>query len=315
MIAFMKVAAKLLLAVVALWVTSFLALRMARNALYDESGTSSSLNVAGVAMTCDVEPAINRQRMLDAVRTVKAEHPDVDLIMFGEAITGWYSMGGETAAYHRKIAETIPGATTALMRDAAREHRVYLSFGLSEASAESVYNSQVLIDPAGSIVAVHRKVNLQGSRVFMPGVVPVTMADVKGVRTAIIICSDIQSSQVRKALRAGRPQLILGSLANASDPHWFVSGMIAKMCGSWILTANRYGPDGRQFFDGQMIVADPLGELRVKAKDSAQHITYEIRFDERRSAVRDALRSMYRYESLGIHLVTAISLLLPAIFR
>ena len=62
-----------------------------------------------------------------------------------------------------------------------------------------------------------------------------------------------------------------------------------------------------------MIVADPLGELRIKAKGSAQHIFYELRFDERRSAVRDALRSLYRYESLGVHLIVAgIPLLLPA---
>ena len=68
----------------------------------------------------------------------------------------------------------------------------------------------------------------------------------------------------------------------------------------------------RQFFDGQMIVADPLGELRIKTKGSAQHIFYELHFDERRGAVRDALRSLYRYESLGVHLIAGISLLLPA---
>lgn len=32
----------------------------------------------------------------------------------------------------------------------------------------------------------------------------------------------------------------------------------------------------------------------------------------RRSAVRDALRSLYRYESLGVHLIGGVSLLLPA---
>lgn len=249
------------------------------------------------------------------MRTLKGEHPDVDLIMFGETITGWYSMGVETKAYHRRIAESIPGETTALLSAVARQHNVYLSFGMSESSDGLIFNSQVLIDPAGAIVAVHRKVNLQGSRTFTPGSVPVTMADIRGVRTAIIICSDIQSSHVRAALRAARPELILGSLASPSDPRWFVSGMIAKLFGAWILTANRFGPDGRQFFDGQMIVADPLGELRVKTKGSAQQIFYEIRLDDRRSAVRDALRSLYRYESLGIHLVSGFSLLLPGASR
>jgi len=300
----------ILLSVVGLGILSFLTLVMLRGSLYDDEHAARCLRVACVTMTCDVDPTVNRARMLDMVRVIKRAHPDVELILFGEAVTGWYSVGAETKEYRRRIAESVPGETTAMMSTAAQELRTYLCFGLTELSGERTYNSQVLIDPAGVITAVHRKVNLQGATTFAPGSVPVTMADIKGVRTAIIICSDIQSSAVRKELGAQTPDLILGSLANPSDPNWFISGLIAKLFDAWILTANRYGPDGAQFFDGQMIIADPLGQLRVKAKDQAQYIYYVIGFDGGRSPARRFLGRLYVWESLGLHMIKNIGTML-----
>lgn len=306
----LKTTATVLLAATIAWTLSFLALRTARRSLYDEDHATKRLRVAAVAIECDVDSVVNRRRILDALLAVTRQHPSVDLVMFGETITGWYSMGAETAEYHRRIAETIPGETTALMATAARDHGVHVCFGMSESRGGSVHNSQVLIAPTGAIVAVHRKFDAHGSPVFAAGTVPATMVDIQGVRTAIIICSDIRSAEVRSALHTQKPDLILGSLANASDRNWFVSGLIAKAFGAWILTANRYGQDGRQFFDGQMIVADPLGELRVKAKDRPQHIYYEMRFDEQPSPVRGFVLDLYRFQSFGAHLIAAVPSLL-----
>jgi predicted amidohydrolase len=137
--------------------------------------------------------------MLDLVRTMTREHRDVDLILFGETITGWYSRGADSRQYHQSIAEAIPGKTPAMLSASASEFRVNVCFGMSEASDGKLFNSQVLIDPTGPVIAVHRKVNPQGSKTFVPGPVPVTMADVNGIRTARIICSDIQRPTVRKA--------------------------------------------------------------------------------------------------------------------
>ena len=301
-----------LLSVVGLAVISFTVLSLLKDRLYDEAGATRRLRVASVSMACDVDPVVNRQKMVDTVRIIKREHGDVRLVLFGETITSWYSKGSESRQYHRSVAETIPGQTTAMLGRAAVECGLYVCFGMTEESGGKVYNSQVLIDPAGSVVAVHRKVNLQGSKTFDPGTVPVTMADIEGIRTAIIICSDIQNSSVRRALASEKPQLILGSLANPKDPGWFVSGLIGKMFGAWVVTANRYGDDGAGFFDGQMIVADPLGDLRVKAKDREQYITYDLGFDTRTSRVRAFAVSLYRWESIGVHFVKSLSMIFPS---
>jgi predicted amidohydrolase len=289
--------------------TAFLFLARKNGWLYDESHIARHLKIASVSMEADVDPAVNRQKMAALVQAIIQEHPNVELILFGEAILGWYSKGEDTAQYQRSIAESIPGETTTRMSALAVENGIYLSFGMTELSDGKLYNSQVLIDPAGEVIAVHRKVNLQGSSVFQPGDVPATMAEIKGIPTAIIICSDIQSGDVRAQLKAQNPELILGSLANPSDPNWFVAGMTARMFDAWIVTANRYGQDARYTYDGQMSIGDPLGELRVKSKDREQVVYYDIGFAEESSALVKGLRRIYVGVSLAAHFVRNIGMM------
>ena len=47
-----------------------------------------------------------------------------------------------------------------------------------------------MIDPCGEIVATHRKMNLRDD-IFEPGTVPVTIVDIKGVKTGLVICYDV----------------------------------------------------------------------------------------------------------------------------
>ncbi len=290
-------------------ISAFLVVAKKSGWLYDEDNSVKRLKVASISMQVDLSPEVNRQKMIAMLQTVRQAHPDVEVILFGETILGWYARKTDTAAYHQNIAESIPGETTALMSGLAKEYGIYISFGMSEASGGKVYNSQVLIDPNGEIIAVHRKVNLQGSKVFSPGDELVTMADINGIRTAIIICSDIQDSKVRSRLIAEKPELILGSLANPSDKGWFVSGMIAKMFDAWVVTANRYGAEDRFTFDGQMIVSDPLGDLRVKTKDQEQFVYYDIGFSADRSPAVKILRRAYVGLSMGAHFIKGIGLL------
>ncbi len=306
-----KVILLIVVGIVVLAALSYAALSVFRGSLYNDRDTSRRLTVATITMTCDPSPAANLVKMAAYVRRVKADHPDVGLILFGETVTGWYAMKGRTAEYLREIAEPIPGNATTVISAAAAEARVYVSFGMAETDGKSLYNTQVVIDPSGNILGTHRKVNLQGGSIYTPGTVPVTMVDVSGISTAVIVCSDIQSRGVRKALSARKPELILGSLANPSDRGWFVSGLIAKMAGTWIVTANRYGQEGSQFFDGQTVVGDPFGNLRVKARGSEQYVVFDIGFDSAPSPVRRSLLSLYRVESLAVHVMSGFRLLVP----
>jgi predicted amidohydrolase len=67
---------------------------------------------------------------------------------------------GWTHPSSREQADAVPdGRTCATLRTAARQHRCYVCSGLTERAGERVYNSAVLIDPAGEVVLLHRKLN------------------------------------------------------------------------------------------------------------------------------------------------------------
>lgn len=58
------------------------------------------------------------------------------------------------------MAEPIPGPRSALLRDAAVEHRIYVCAGLTERDGDQVYNAGVLISPDGEILLKYRKINV-----------------------------------------------------------------------------------------------------------------------------------------------------------
>lgn len=74
--------------------------------LYNEKEATKQLKVATVAMQCDREPAVNRTKAAKTVEAIMQVHPDVELIVFGEMILGWYDPGG-MPEYHRHIAEPV----------------------------------------------------------------------------------------------------------------------------------------------------------------------------------------------------------------
>ncbi len=57
-------------------------------------------------------------------------------------------------------AQPIPGGETCqLLMRKAKQHGVYVCSGLVEKAGETVFNSAVLIDPNGTVILTHRKIN------------------------------------------------------------------------------------------------------------------------------------------------------------
>jgi len=267
---------------------------MSRVFLYPKTNASKHLKIASVTMQCDLEPERNRERMVAIISDVVSQYPDVELILFGETILGWYARRRGSKEYHISIAETIPGKTTGMMSTLAEENSVFISFGMTESCQGDLFNTQVLISPEGEIVATHRKYHLMESAgIFKPGIVPVTIIEINGIRTGIIICSDIQSTDVRKALKTQKVQLILGGLASPDDPNFFISGMIAKMFDAWIVTANRYGEEDGYRYDGNMVIGTPLGYLHRTAVGKEQFLYEDLFFVIDQTALKTVLRRTY----------------------
>ena len=266
-----------------------------RSFLYNEQTATNRLNVATVAMSCDHDPDINRIRIASTVNTVMQAHPDIDLVIFGEMILGWYKPGN-MPEYHRQTAEPISSKTLQTFISLAMHHRIYLCFGVNEIDDETLYNAQVLLNPRGEIQTVHRKWNLKANEKkadYQSGPIPVTITDIKGAKTGIVICSDAASPQVMRELMKSRPDLIILSLADDRDEGLFMARLNARMYDAWIVTANRYGDENGHFWNGHMVVSDPCGELRATVQDKEQYLVCELAFADKQPWLKRILRKIW----------------------
>jgi predicted amidohydrolase len=272
-------------------------------------GKINRLNIAAVAMQCDENPNRNLDNMIDFIQRIKREQTMVELIVFGETILGWFFNPGKTKEYHQEIAETIPGKATRKLAEIAKKENVYLTFGISEKEGEAIFNSQVIINPKGEIQAVHRKF-LARDETFQAGKRKITLTDIKGIKTGIIICFDVRSSQVVKEMKRNKPELIIHSMADDNDPKFFGAGFLARNFGTWYVTANRYGYEGKKYWSGHMFISNPQGKLCIKSTDKEDYIYYTIEIPIRKSICKRILQNIGRKISLIFHVLIHLKIAL-----
>lgn len=66
---------------------------------------------------------------------------------------------GWTCPGARDAAQPIPGSRSDALREAARQHRIWIVAGLTERAGERIYNAAVLVSPEDEILLKHRKIN------------------------------------------------------------------------------------------------------------------------------------------------------------
>jgi predicted amidohydrolase len=274
-----------------------------KSLLYNEQAATRHLKVASVAMSCDRDPDVNRIRIANTLDMISQADPGVDLVVFGEMILGWYNPG-HMPEYHRQISKPVSPGTLQAFASLAAQHRLYLCFGMSEINNETLHNTQVLLNPQGEIQAVHRKWNLKPGEKkagYQPGPVPVTITDIKGVKAAMVICSDLASPRGMWELMRSRQDLIILSLADDSDDDLFMAKFNARMYDAWIVTANRYGDENGWEWNGHIVISDPCGELRATGQDREQFLVQELGFAGRQSWLRRAVRNVWVKTPLVFH--------------
>ncbi|MBU1049440.1 carbon-nitrogen hydrolase family protein, partial [Candidatus Bipolaricaulota bacterium] len=265
------------------------------------------LHVATVAMTPDLDPQISRDRMKQIIEQTKREHPEVRLILFGETILGWFYNKDETREYHESIAETVPGHSTAFIADLARTHDVFVSFGLSEKADGKLYNTQVLISPAGEVLAKHRKFWIR-NKIFTPGDKKLVTADVDGVKVAVLICADARSLALMRAIRRERVDLVLASLADYATSRK-VNQLMGAFYDAWTLVANRYGQEGSILWRGLVTITDPWARLRASGMDKSQVLVHRLDIGNTPALLRWMRRLCVGFKFAGMATVLTIQLI------
>ena len=223
------------------------------------------------------DPGVNLRRVRDALRDAAVS--GADLAVFPEATMARF--GSDL----RAAAEPLDGPFCSDLAEAAKETGVALVAGVFEpAPGERVYNTAVLIDGDGTLVASYRKLHLfdaftqRESDLVAPGdAVVVTMLG--GVPVGPQICYDIRFPELTRALAVGGAALVTVSAAWQAglfkEEHW-VTLLRARAIENtvWIAAVGQVpDPDEKPTRAptgvGRSMLIDPLGVVRSDLGPSA----------------------------------------------
>lgn len=154
------------------------------------------------------KPSINLHRFKMLMDRIAKDKPDV--VCLPEcAFTGYLYDVDDL----RRFAEPLHGPTLVEMAQIAKKHQVYLCFGWLELTARGVYDSAVLLDRQGRVLAVHRKIAEQPP--FLVGT-QVTSAETEFGKLGILICGDLFHEEVIAKI-APEVRLLLIPMARGFD--------------------------------------------------------------------------------------------------
>ena len=214
------------------------------------------------------------------------------LVVFPEALLGGYPRGAtfgavvgersplgrdEFLAYSRN-AVAVPGPEVDRLREIARQNRLHLVVGLVERAGSTLYCGAVMVDDAGQLLGVRRKVMPTGSErlVWAQGdgstlhVVPTKVG-----RLATAICWENLMPALRMNFYAQGVEVWCAPTADAREVHLSTLRHIAVEGRCFVLAANLVArakdlsPDFATDYDdpdeivcrGGSVIVDPFGEV------------------------------------------------------
>lgn len=154
----------------------------------------------------------------------------------------------------------------------ARDHRIALVYSLPSVGPDGRWRiTATLVDSGGRRVLEYAKVHLFGSEeraAFVPAEEPPAVAEWNGVRTALLVCYDVEFPEAVRAAADRGAELLLVPTALAdgfeSVPQVLVR---ARALESQLVIgyANHSGTEQGEHFLGGSVVVGPEGELLAQA--------------------------------------------------
>lgn len=221
----------------------------------------------------------NLARLADLIGTQTA-----DLLVLPELFNTGYQFNSRKEAL--SLAESIPGdgPTTKFLANLASAKKTTLIAGIAERDGEDVYNSALVVSPAG-YVGKYRKAHLFDSEqeVFQPGNLPLPVFNIGGTRVGVMICFDWRFPETSRTL-ALQGADIIAHPSNLVLPHC-PQAMITRCLENRVfaITADRVGWEDRGLqgtqtgssylaFIGQSQVVDPDGQVLYRASTDKEEV-------------------------------------------
>jgi len=256
------------------------------------------ISVSLVQFACSDDKAESVARLLALTETAASQS---DLVLLaGTAFISYTTC----SSFHAK-AESVPGPFTEALSEIARQHKAHICAGVVEADGDEIYNSAVLIDADGQILANHRKVALGPADIdggFCSGTGPTVVQTDLG-RIGILICFDSQDQNLIHSLFNQKPEIVLvpsygiaktnylftekiNCMLDEAFEEWQVRmRMLARFCRAYVLRADHVGVEQpNQVRIGHSIAVSPGGHVLCEGtmKPETIHVTLKPGATEQR---------------------------------
>jgi predicted amidohydrolase len=244
------------------------------------------------------DPDENLRRIEKALDAAPAAEPESRLFVFPELTLTGFVTG-------KPLHLTLEGPEVRRLRDIAKNHHVAIVAGFPEhnpASKEKPFNTLVLIDAKGKIVASYRKVHLftfgkrPESDVYSAGDHPV-MCELRGWKIGLATCFDLRYAAQFLAYAKEKADLIVLPACWVDGPHKtrqfeVLSAAQAVLTQAYFVSVNRSGADPEFNYDGRAYVHSPMGEQLYTGEPV--ELTPESLEQARKIVVRPSDRAHYR---------------------
>jgi predicted amidohydrolase len=229
------------------------------------------VNVALVQLEVSTHEDI-ASRTSRTVRLIEEAALHADVVMLPEL---WH-VGAFDIPAAQLYGERIDGSLVTLMRESASAHGIWLHAGsFAERDSDgNLYNTSVLIDPNGELVATYRKVHLfgfdSGEAAALEGGTNVVIGQTVLGTTGLSTCYDLRFPELFRILvQKGATAVIVSSgWPQARIEAWDVLVRARAIENqSWVFACNEIGTQGQVVLGGHSQIVDPQGEVIAKAGD------------------------------------------------
>jgi predicted amidohydrolase len=211
----------------------------------------------------------NLKKSVDFIAVAAGKN--ADLVCFPEFQMA-FSPGSQSAAQLAGIAETVRGNFVSTLAAAARKNRIGVVAAIYEKSGKSnrVYDTAVMISPAGKVSSVYRKLHLYNALGFKESAKLVAGKNiVKPAKTNIgnvglLICYDLRFPELSRILAVKGADVLLAPSAwvagEMKEEHW--QTMIKARAienGSYVVAPDQVG----NIYCGRSMAVDPFGVVLV----------------------------------------------------
>lgn len=182
---------------------------------------------------------------------MEAVEKGANLIVLPESLT-YYATGLE----YVDCAESVPGPSTSYFGSLAKKYRTHIVAGILERDGHLVYNTAILLGPAGQLIGKYRKVTLPRGEIE-GGITPgnqYPVFETEFGRVGMMICYDGFFPEVARELAKNGAEVIawpvwgcnpmLGAARACENHVYVVSSTYTEASRDWMITGI-YGHDGR----------------------------------------------------------------------